>query len=75
MMEGFDQGQLICNHSRIVTDRGVFVCPILLEAADARMGPSLAESLGPYALRHQACYTCYQYGTLCANPSAGRRDV
>src|SRR5205085_3189802 len=38
MLEGFDQGQLICNHSRVVTDRGVFVCPILIEAADARLG-------------------------------------
>src|SRR5262249_6308310 len=35
MMEDFDQGLLICNHSRIVTDRGVYVCPILIEAADA----------------------------------------
>src|SRR5262249_49756707 len=28
MMEGFDQGQLLCHHSRVVTDRGVHVCPI-----------------------------------------------
>ena len=33
-MEGFDEGQLICHHSRVVTDRGVFVCPILIEATD-----------------------------------------
>ena len=71
MMEGFDQGQLICNHSRIVTDRGVYVCPILIEAPDARLGATLAEALRPYPLRHHACYTCYQYGTLCANPSSG----
>jgi uncharacterized Fe-S cluster-containing radical SAM superfamily protein len=75
MMVGFDQSQLICNHSRIVTDRGVFVCPILIEAPDARLGSTLAESLTPYPLRHHACYTCYQYGTLCANPSSGKRDV
>jgi MoaA/NifB/PqqE/SkfB family radical SAM enzyme len=74
MMAEYDPGQLICNHSRIVTDRGVFVCPILLEAADARLGATLAEAQVSYALRHQACYTCYQYGTLCANPSAGRQD-
>jgi sulfatase maturation enzyme AslB (radical SAM superfamily) len=75
MLEGFDQGQLICHHSRIVTDHGVFVCPILIEAPDARLGSTLAEARGPFALRHHACYTCYQYGTLCANPSAGPRDV
>jgi molybdenum cofactor biosynthesis enzyme MoaA len=69
MMAGFDEGQLLCNHSRVVTDRGVCVCPILIEAADARLGSTLAESLTAYPLRHHACYTCYQYGTLCANPS------
>jgi hypothetical protein len=75
MMPGFDQGQLLCNHSRIVTDRGVFVCPILIEAGDARLGTTLAEALGAYALRHRACHTCYQYGTLCSNPSSGHRDA
>jgi AdoMet-dependent heme synthase len=75
MMEDYDQGQLVCHHSRIVTDRGVFVCPILIEAPDARLGDTLAESLGPFALRHHACYTCYQYGALCANASSGKRDA
>ncbi len=75
MMADFDQGQLICNHSRIVTDRGVFVCPILIEAADARLGATLSEALGAYELRHHACYTCYQYGTLCSNPSGGQHDA
>ena len=69
MMEGYDSVRLICDHSRVVTDHGVFVCPILLGASDARLGTTLAESLGPYPLRHHACYTCYHYGSLCANPS------
>jgi sulfatase maturation enzyme AslB (radical SAM superfamily) len=75
MMAGFDVSQLICHHSRIVTDRGVFVCPILIDAPDARLGESLCESLGPYPLRHHACYTCYQYGSLCANPSEKAREA
>jgi molybdenum cofactor biosynthesis enzyme MoaA len=75
MMEGFDLGQLICHHSRVVTDRGVYVCPILIEAADARLGATLQESQRPYALRHHACSTCYQYGALCSNPSAGTREA
>ncbi len=75
MLEGFDRGQLICSHSRVVSDRGVHVCPILIEAADARLGATLGESLGPYPLRHHACYTCYQYGSLCSNPSGGRPDA
>jgi MoaA/NifB/PqqE/SkfB family radical SAM enzyme len=75
MMEGFDQGQLLCNRSRIVTDRGVYVCPILIEAPDARLGETLPDALGPYPLRHHACYTCYRCGTLCANPSGRGRDA
>jgi molybdenum cofactor biosynthesis enzyme MoaA len=75
MMEGFDAGQLLCNHSRIVTDRGVAVCPILIEAPDAHLAGTLSEAGVAYPLRHHACYTCYQYGTLCANPSSGRRDA
>ncbi len=75
MLEGFDLDRLICRHSRVVTDRGVYVCPILIEATDARLGATVTEALRPYALRHQACYTCYQYGALCANPSGGGRDA
>ena len=75
MMNGFDTGQLICNHSRIVTDRGVFVCPILIDSADARLGDSLVDSTKSFALGHQACYTCYQYGSLCSNPSAQPHDA
>jgi molybdenum cofactor biosynthesis enzyme MoaA len=75
MLKGFDQGQLICNHSRIVTDRGVYVCPILIEAPDARLGGSLEAAFTDYPLRHHACHTCYQYGALCANASSGRRDA
>jgi MoaA/NifB/PqqE/SkfB family radical SAM enzyme len=75
MMEGYDQGRLLCNRVRIVTDRGVYVCPILIEAPDARLGATLAEARTGFALRHQACYTCYQYGALCANPSAAQRNA
>ncbi len=75
MMEGYDAGRLLCSHARVVTDRGVWVCPILLEAPDARLGATLTEDLGSYPLRHRACYTCYQYGALCANASGGRRDA
>ncbi len=70
MMTDFDESQLVCHHSRVVTDKGIYVCPILLEAPDARLGQTLDESLQSYSLRHHACYTCYQYGSLCSNPSS-----
>ncbi|REJ74717.1 MAG: radical SAM protein [Planctomycetota bacterium] len=74
MMEDYDSSQLICSHSRIVTDRGVHVCPILIDSPDSLMGATLEESLTPYPLRHGACYTCYLYGAICTNPSAGARE-
>ena len=67
MMEGFDRNQLLCHHSRVITSRGVYVCPILLEATDGKMGDTLAESLHPFPLNHGACYTCFQFGAICTN--------
>jgi hypothetical protein len=75
MMAGFDTGKLLCSHTRIVSDRGVHVCPILIEAPDSVLGKTLAEAQRPFALRHHACWTCYQHGSLCANPSGGSRDA
>lgn len=71
MLDGYDRSQLVCHHSRTVTDRGVHVCPILIEAPDSLLGSTLAESLRPFRLQHGACWTCYQYGAICTNPSTG----
>jgi molybdenum cofactor biosynthesis enzyme MoaA len=75
MMEGFDQATLYCSHSRTVTDKGVYVCPILIEAPDARLGQTLSEARVPFALRHQACFTCYLSGAICSNASSGSLEV
>ncbi len=69
MMEGFDVTQLVCEHSRMVTDRGVYVCPILIESEDANLGETLTEASRPYALSHGACLTCYRHGAICSNDS------
>lgn len=75
MLVGYDVNQLVCSHGRMVTDRGVYVCPILIESPDARLGATLAEADRPFALSHSACYTCYQYGALCANASSVERPA
>ena len=69
MMHDFDPSQLICEHSRMVTDRGVHVCPILIESPDSLMGQTLSDSKKRFPLAHGACYTCYQFGAICSNPS------
>ena len=70
MLADYDVGQLVCEHSRIVTDRGVHVCPILIDSTDSLLGQSLDEAAQPFAVNHGACYTCYQYGAICTNPSS-----
>lgn len=69
MMHDFDPSQLICDHSRMVTDRGVHVCPILIESPDSLMSQTLSDSEKRFPLAHGACYTCYQFGAICSNPS------
>lgn len=70
MLEGYDQGQLLCSHGRIVTDRGIAVCPILIESPEAILGQSLAESLRPFPVVHPVCLTCYLHGAICSNTGA-----
>ena len=72
MLLDYDRSHLICEHSRIVTDRGIHVCPILIEAPDSLLGENLSESKRSFPLNHGACLTCYQHGAICSNPSQGR---
>ena len=70
MMNGFDQSQLLCSSARLVTDQGVWVCPILLDSPEARMSDTLAGAVGDYPLRHAACHTCWRNGPICSNQSS-----
>ena len=56
---------LQCSSSRLVTARGVYVCPILLDSPAARMAPSLSGALRPFELSFRACYTCHEQGLSC----------
>lgn len=60
-----DTEALQCASGRMVTSQGVFVCPILIDAPEARMGKNLAETLKPFPLNHRACYTCHAEGLNC----------
>jgi molybdenum cofactor biosynthesis enzyme MoaA len=56
---------LQCSSCRMVTSRGVYVCPILLDEPRARMGTTLGETRRPFELRYSACFTCHEYGVTC----------
>jgi molybdenum cofactor biosynthesis enzyme MoaA len=67
MMKGYETDQLLCSDARLVTDRGVWACPILVLHKEARLGDSLEEANRPVSLGFDACYTCYRFGELCSN--------
>ena len=75
MLADYDISNLICANSRIATNKGVYVCPILIDSPDAKLGETLAESRKTFTLKHQACYTCYLFGAICSNFSAVGRDA
>lgn len=75
MLVDFEASNFICSNSRIATDKGVYVCPILIDSPDANLGNSLKEADKGYELKHQACYTCYLFGAICSNFTSVGRDA
>ncbi|HEU4402780.1 MAG TPA: radical SAM protein [Candidatus Polarisedimenticolia bacterium] len=60
-----DLEALQCSSGRMVTSRGVYVCPLLIEEPSARMGRTLRETLRPFDLAYGACTTCHTSGVTC----------
>jgi len=57
---------LQCSSCRMVSAKGVYVCPILVDEDAGRMGRTLKDTLQPFSLYHPACYTCKVEGLSCA---------
>lgn len=75
MLDSYDRSQLLCSTSRIVTTRGVHVCPILVEHPDSLISQTLEGAFRPFELRHRACFTCWRYGAICSNYGGIGRDA
>ncbi len=75
MLVDYEVSNLICANSRITTNKGVYVCPILIDSPDANLGDNLQEASKGYKLKHQACYTCYLFGAICSNFTSVGRDA
>ena len=68
MMRDYPSEQLLCSSARLVTSRGVWACPILLDFPSGRLAETLEEATRRDApLAEQACYTCWVNGAICAN--------
>ena len=65
MFEEAKADTLQCSSCRMITSKGVYVCPILIDFPDARMGSTIAETLRPFELRYAACRTCWVEGVTC----------
>lgn len=75
MLAGYESRQLLCATSRVVTSRGVYACPILIDSPGARLGSTLEEADRPVALAERACYTCWLHGAICTNYGGIGRDA
>ena len=60
-----DVAKLQCASGRMVTSKGVYVCPILIEEEGARMADALSEAQRSFPLRYGACHTCWVDGVTC----------
>ncbi len=60
-----EDAKLQCSSCRMVTDDGVYPCPLLINVPGAKMGDTLADGLRPLKLAWQPCYTCHVYGVSC----------
>lgn len=57
--------KLQCSSCRMVTDDGVYPCPLLINIPGAKMGETFQDGLRPIRLAWQPCYTCHVYGVTC----------
>lgn len=57
--------KLQCSSCRMVTDDGIYPCPLLINIPSAKMGVSFADGLRSIKLAWQPCYTCHIYGVTC----------
>ncbi len=67
MDPAFDWSSLQCTSSRIVTSRGVFTCPLLINEPCGRWEGALEGSLADFDLVHTSCRTCVVTGMTCKN--------
>lgn len=74
MLDLLGTDSLLCSSARLATARGVWVCPILVNEPDARMGDTLDASFRPFPLAYGACSTCLRHGAVCANAATAVRE-
>ncbi len=57
--------KLQCSSCRMITDDGVYPCPLLINIPSAKMGDTFNDGLRSITLAWQPCYTCHIFGVTC----------
>jgi wyosine [tRNA(Phe)-imidazoG37] synthetase (radical SAM superfamily) len=65
MLNADSAATLQCASGRMVTSKGAYVCPILIDEQEAHMGDSLAAAQRAFPLKYGACHTCWVDGVTC----------
>ncbi len=60
-----EEQKLQCSSCRMVTDDGIYPCPLLINVPSAKMGETLQDGLHSIKLAWQPCYTCHIFGVTC----------
>ena len=63
----YDYNKLQCSKCRMVSERGVWVCPILINKESAKMGETVEEASHAYEMKDMECWTCRMDGLTCEN--------
>jgi MoaA/NifB/PqqE/SkfB family radical SAM enzyme len=63
----YDYNNIQCSKCRIVSENGIWVCPILINEDGARMGSNLTEATRPFPMKYMVCWTCRMEGMSCTN--------
>lgn len=63
----YDYTKLQCCKCRMISENGVWVCPILINEDGARMGTTLHETTKSFSMTYMACWTCRMDGMACTN--------
>jgi len=63
----YDYSYLQCSKCRIISEKGVWVCPILINEDGGRMGDNLAEAARQFPMTYLVCWTCRMEGMNCSN--------
>lgn len=62
-----DSCKFDCASSRVVSDNGVYVCPVLVNDPRGKVGNTLADSAKRFFLEPNACYSCQQNNVKMLN--------